>query len=134
MKRHLPRPQLFITRFFQLAQNRDFAESERLLQKIKEKMSGSEWSKGYHLALEGILLALRNKDDKYVFVNRFETNKENFERLEAEFYKRAKNVIEPEFDRGYFSAWADFIRVVKSSGNTTQPIEAANTSGKVEPK
>lgn len=130
MKNQLPLPQLFITRFFQLAQNRDFAESERILQKIKEKMSGSEWSRGYHLALEGILLALRNKDDKYVFINRFEMNKENFERLETEFYGRAKNVIEPEFDRGYFAAWADFIRIAKSTVDSVQSIEAPNTPGK----
>lgn len=123
----MPLPQIFITRFFQLAQNRDFAESDRILQKIKEKMSGSEWSRGYHLALEGILLALRNKDDKYVFVNRLEVNKEKFEKLEAEFYKRAKNLIEPEFDRGYFAAWVDFIRVVKST-NSTQSIETPNTA------
>lgn len=133
MKNQLPLPQLFITRFFQLAQNRDFAESERILQKIKEKMSGSEWSRGYHLALEGILLALRNRDDKYIFVSRIEMNKDNFERLETEFYTRAKNVIEPEFDRGYFSAWADFIRVAKSTGTSVQPIEAPDAAGQMRP-
>lgn len=121
----MPLPQILITRFFQLAQNRDFAESERILQKIKEKTSGSEWSRGYHLALDGILLALRNKDDKYVFVNRLEMNKENFERLEGEFYKRAKDLIEPEFDRGYFAAWADFVRVSRSS-NLSKSIETTN--------
>jgi hypothetical protein len=111
----MPIQQIFVTRFFQLALNRDFAEAERVLDNIKKQMPNSEWSKGYVMALEGMLIAYKSKNDKYAFINKVELDEKNVIRLQEEFTSRAKNLIGSEFDRGYFSAWAELMKFVSKS-------------------
>jgi hypothetical protein len=116
-------PQLLVTRFFQLTFNRGFAEAERVMSTIKEKIPKSEWGRGYTLALAGVLSVQRGRNDRYAFINRLDLSKENLARLQEEFQNKARDLINSEFDRGYLSAWSDMIRFIERSGlqNLSRP-------------
>ncbi len=130
-------PQLLVTRFFQLTFNRDFAAAERILLTIKEKISRSEWGRGYTSALAGVLSAYRGRNDRYAFINRIGLNAENLARLEVEFQDKARDLIYSEFDRGFHSAWSDLVRFIDRSGlqslgrqksGQEQPVQEAEAS------
>jgi hypothetical protein len=108
----MPISRVFVTRFFQLVTNRRFAEAERILERIKLKVQETEWNKGYFQALNGILLAQKSNDDQYAFLPSIDFNNENeLKKYRREFLKQATNKIHADYDRGFFSAWADYMRV-----------------------
>jgi hypothetical protein len=109
----MPIPRVFVARFFQLVTNRRFAEAERILERIKLKIHETEWNRGYFQALQGIVLATKSNDDQYVFLSNVDTNDENeLKRHRREFLKSAKDKLHADYDRGFFSAWADYIRAL----------------------
>lgn len=109
----MPIPRVFVARFFQLVTNRRFAEAERILERIKSKIHETEWNRGYFQALQGIVLATKSNDDQYVFLSNLDTNDENeLKRHRREFLKYAKDKLHADYDRGFFSAWADYIRAL----------------------
>ncbi|KPV63057.1 MAG: hypothetical protein AOA66_1030 [Candidatus Bathyarchaeota archaeon BA2] len=108
----MPISRVFVARFFQLATNRRFAEAERILERIKLKVQETEWNKGYFQALNGILLAQKSNDDQYAFLPSIDFNNENqLKKYRREFLKQARSKIHADYDRGFFSAWADYMRV-----------------------
>lgn len=107
----MPISRVFVTRFFQLATRRRFAEAERVLERIKLKVQETEWNRGYFEALNGILLAQKSNDD-YAFLSNLDLNKEDeLKKYRREFLKQSRNKIHADYDRGFFSAWADYMRV-----------------------
>jgi len=109
----MPVPSALVTRFFQLILNKQFAEAERELERLKQKMHKTEWNRGYFRALYGMLLVRRsNNNDSYAFFAKLDLNdKETLQAYRREFLNHVKNRLHGEFDRGFFAAWADFARV-----------------------
>jgi len=108
----MPISRVFVTRFFQLVTNRRFAEAERVLERIKLKIQETEWNKGYFQALNGILLALKSNDDQYAFLSNMNFENENeLKKYRRDFLKEARSKIHADYDRGFFSAWVDYLRV-----------------------
>ncbi len=119
----MPVPSAMVTRFFQLILNKQFAEAERELERIKQKMHKTEWNRGYFRALYGMLLVRKsNNNDSYAFFAKLDLNdKETLQAYRREFLGHVRNRLHGEFDRGFFAAWADFTRVVsKLDINETQ--------------
>jgi hypothetical protein len=118
----MPISRVFVTRFFQLATRRRFAEAERVLERIKLKVQETEWNRGYFEALNGILLAQKSNDD-YAFLSNLDLNNENeLKKYRREFLKQSRNKIHADYDRGFFSAWADYMRVsIRMRENTEVP-------------
>lgn len=139
MKPTLSPPLELTQKFFERTSNRDFAEAERILIEIKEKIASSIWSQGYFAALQGILTAYKGKDDRYTLVNRLDEIKEKIPILEKDFYDRSKRITESDFDRGFFSAWTDILRFKSKnrSGKEAQPqnqkSETTNGTALTEP-
>lgn len=107
----MPISRVFVTRFFQLATRRRFAEAERVLERIKLKVQETEWNRGYFEALNGILLAYRS-NDTYAFLQNLDLNNESeLKKYRREFLKQSRNKIHADYDRGFFAAWADYMRV-----------------------
>ncbi|MFQ5759311.1 MAG: hypothetical protein ACE5IF_06505 [Candidatus Bathyarchaeia archaeon] len=108
----MPISRVFVIRFFQLVTKRRFAEAERILERIKLKVQETEWNKGYFQALNGILLAQKSNDDQYAFLPNLDLDKEDeLKKYRREFLKQARNKVHADYDRGFFSAWADYMRV-----------------------
>ncbi len=110
----MPISQALVTRYFQLIVNRQFAEAERELERVKQKMQKTEWNRGYFRALYGMYLTRKNNSaDDYAFFSRIDiTDKVALNNYRKEFLTHMGNGLHGDFDRGYFSAWADCMRIL----------------------
>lgn len=133
-------PKIFVKRFYELSLNRDFAEAERILTQVKEKLSNSPWNNGYIQALEGMLTANRAKDDQDLYFNRLQSGKTDIANTIEQIKSRSQNWMSAEFDRGFFTAWADFIdyakkiKIVNSSSVNTQNQKREEQSSSDDPE
>jgi len=109
----MPISSALVTRFFQLLVNRHFAEAERELERIKQKMHKTEWNRGYFRALYGMVIARKSNNDDYAFLSKPDFNDKNVLRnYRKEFQSHVNSKLHGDFDRGFFSAWANFMRVL----------------------
>ena len=107
----MPISRVFVTRFFQLVTRRRFAEAERVLERIKLKIQETEWNRGYFQALNGILLTQKSNDE-YAFLPNIDLNNEDeLKKYRREFLKQSRNKVHADYDRGFFTAWADYMRI-----------------------
>ena len=127
----MPVPQALVTRYFQLISDRQFTEAERELERLKQKMQKTEWNRGYFRALYGMLLSRRTTSDNYSFFSRLDlTDKPALHGYRREFLDHTRNGLHGDFDRGFFSAWADCMRVlarieVAVAASQNQKVEAS---------
>ena len=127
----MPIPQALVTRYFQLLVSRQFTEAERELERLKQKIQRTEWNRGYFRALYGMYLARKNGDGYALFSKIDFTDKESLHAYRREFLDHMRNGLHGDFDRGYFSAWADCMRVLTrmeiqgSQNNNPSDIEKA---------
>jgi hypothetical protein len=127
----MPVPQALVTRYFQLIVNRQFAEAEREMERLKQKMHKTEWNRGYFRALYGMYLAQKS-NDSYAFFTKIDvTDKMALHESKKEFLGHTKNGLHGDFDRGYFSAWADCIRILE---RTKVPASESPTEANDEKK
>lgn len=109
----MPVPATLVTRYFQLITSRQFTEAERELDRIKQKMQKTEWNRGYFRALYGMLLSRKANGDSYAFFPKLDlSDKAALHAYRREFLDHVGSKLHGDFDRGYFSAWADCMRVL----------------------
>jgi hypothetical protein len=109
----MPISQALVTRYFQLIVNRQFTEATRELERLKQKMHKTEWNRGYFRALYGMYLSRKSNGDVYAFFSKLDlTDKEALHGYRREFLEHMRNGLHGDFDRGYFSAWADCMRIL----------------------
>ncbi len=110
----MPISQALVTRYFQLIVARQFAEAERELERVKQKMQKTEWNRGYFRALYGMYLSRKNSaTDEYAFFSKLDfSDKVALNNYRKEFLTHMGNGLHGDFDRGYFSAWADCMRII----------------------
>lgn len=109
----MPISSALVTRFFQLLVNRQFAEAERELERIKQKMHKTEWNRGYFRGLYGMLIARKSNNDDYAFLSKLDFDDGKVLRnYRKEFRGHVKSKLDGDFDRGFFSAWAKFMGVL----------------------
>jgi hypothetical protein len=130
----MPIPQALVTRFFQFIINNQFAEAEKELELIKQKMHKTEWNRGYFKALYGMLLAKKSNgnSNSYSFLAKLDLgDKRAINAYRREFLAHVRNKLHGDFDRGFFAAWAEFMRVL-SKMNIETAITEKISSAKVE--
>ncbi len=109
----MPIPQALVTRYFQLLINRQFAEATRELERLKQKMQKTEWNRGYFRALYGMYLSRKTNSDTYALFSKLDlSDTETLHEYRREFLDHMRNGLHGDFDRGYFSAWADCMRIL----------------------
>jgi len=109
----MPIAQALVTRYFQLVVARQFSEAERELERVKQKMQKTEWNRGYFRALFGMYLTRKNANDDYAFFAKLDlSDKVALNGYRKEFLNHMGNGLHGDFDRGYFSAWADCMRII----------------------
>ncbi|UCH31158.1 MAG: hypothetical protein JSV05_06520 [Candidatus Bathyarchaeota archaeon] len=115
-------PQALTTRYFQLIKNRQFTEAQRELQRIKQKTPKTTWNHGYCKALQGMLLARKSNGNQYTFLQNLNIN-DNAQllRYKKEFQKHLESRFHEDFDRGFFSAWNDYTRLLIKTLEEAQP-------------
>lgn len=128
----MPIAQALVTRYFQLIVSRQFAEAERELERVKQKMQKTEWNRGYFRALYGMYLSRKNTADDYAFFAKVDfSDKVALNDYRKEFLNHMGNGLHGDFDRGYFSAWADCMRII-SRMNIPAPEKPAEEQAKIE--
>jgi hypothetical protein len=132
----MPVPSALVTRYFQLIINRQFTEAERELERLKQKMHKTEWNRGYFRALYGMLLARRsNNNDAYAFFSKLDLNdKTTLNAYKREFSDHVKNRLHGDFDRGFFSAWSDCMRVLSRISVPNNLVASSTVSEKEKSK
>jgi len=129
----LPAPSAMVTRFFQLIREKKFAEAERQLQRLKQKLEENEWNQGYFKALTGMLISAKSNNDMYSFLSKINgKDGKILKEYRKEFIKQVNNRLREEYDRGFFSAWADYIRVLIRIHKKVQKVERASDSPKLD--
>jgi hypothetical protein len=102
-------------------------------------MHKTDWNRGYFRALYGMLLARRsNNDDSYAFFSKLDlSDKPALHFYRREFLDHLRNRLHGDFDRGFFSAWADCMRVlsrieVPGNGNSMVAKSAVSDQKSLE--
>ena len=113
-------PKMLVEKFYRLAFNRNFAEAERLLGRIKNRLPKGDWGKGFLAALEGVLAACRTRDDKYVFVNKLPNDKKQLLKAAKDFRLRKESQVSSDFDKGFFTAW-EYLAKIMAEGKVKRP-------------
>jgi len=110
----MPIAQALVSRYFQLIVSRQFTEAERELERVKQKMQKTDWNRGYFRALYGMLLSRKTSaTDDYAFFSKLDlSDKPTLHAYRKEFLEHMQNGLHGDFDRGYFSAWADCMRIL----------------------
>jgi hypothetical protein len=125
-----PVPKVYTARFFQLITTRQFTEAERILERVKQKMHVSERNRGYFQALYGMLLTQRSNNDRYAFLSGIDlNNKQQLKHFRQEFQGHVESRLHAEYDRGFFEAWADYMRVLPK---LDMPVSTVNTKSVAE--
>ena len=125
----MPIPQALVTRYFQLVVSRQFTEAERELERLKQKMQKTEWNRGYFRALYGMYLSRKSNNDNYALFSKIDvTDKVALHEYKREFLEHTKNGLHGDFDRGYFSAWADCMRILAKM-DIPDPSAASSEKG-----
>lgn len=131
----------YVIRFFQLVTDKQITEAERELLRIKEKIERTEWNHGYYKALQGMLLARRGNSENPAFFATIDPNdKRALLGLKKEFQEKVESRLYPDYDRGYFSAWTDYMSVLKrmppkpavTPNQTLQPQQNNNSEPEEE--
>jgi hypothetical protein len=118
----MPIPSALVTRYFQLLASRQFTEAERELDRIKQMMQKTEWNRGYFRALYGMFLSRKANGDAYAFFSKLDFgDKTALHGYRREFLSHVGNKLHGDFDRGYFSAWADCMRVFSRMNIASTP-------------
>jgi len=126
-----PVPKIYSTRFFQLVTSRQFAEAERVLERIKQKMHVSDRNRGYFQALYGMLLTMKNSD-RHSFLSTMDfTNKKQLKNYRKEFLDHTESRLHDEYDRGYFEAWSDYMKILPKI-EAPAPLNNKNAAKRAE--
>ena len=127
----MPISQALVTRYFQLIVSRQFTEAERELERVKQKMQKTEWNRGYFRALYGIYLSRKNSaTDDYAFFSKMDfSDKVALNNYRKEFLAHMGNGLHGDFDRGYFSAWADCMRIITRMDIPSVPNSNVKAAG-----
>ncbi len=101
---------------------RQFTEAERELDRIKQKMQKTEWNRGYFRALYGMVILRKANGDTYAFFPKLDlSDKAALHGYRREFQEHVGNKLHGDFDRGYFSAWTDCMRVFSRLDSASLP-------------
>jgi ATP/maltotriose-dependent transcriptional regulator MalT len=120
-------PMAHMTRLFQLVSERKFAEAERILERITVKMKKTgqqEFNRGYLEALSGIILTYRSSSESYEFFSNLDMNDiEALKKHYKDFLENSQSRFHADYDKGYFSALSDYMRVVLKTSKGKTEVE-----------
>jgi hypothetical protein len=75
-------------------------------------MHTSNRNRGYFQALYGMLLTMKN-NDRYSFLSTADlNNKKHLKDYRREFLSHMESRLHDEYDRGYFEAWSDYMKIL----------------------
>jgi hypothetical protein len=128
----IPISDALLNSFFQYILDRKFTEAERCLQEIDEKVRGKDYNdykRGFMQALKGILIMLRSNDQNTFLSNLDINDIENLKRYYREFSSSANDGLNADYDRGYFSALAEYMFFIIKHAESKEETQTRNQYG-----
>jgi len=110
---------------FHFLVEKDLPKVERILERIKVDLKKSDWNQGYFNALSGMLSALRSDGEQYSFILKMDA--ENIGGLKKGFLDNSKDFLYTDFDRGFFSAWVDYLNFRENFSSLNTPKDQEKT-------
>jgi len=110
----LPLPKNKLDLFYSHICSRSKTTAKRLLSNISDDNPRLEWTEGYLIALEGMVLSLK---DQHSFLNKVSNNginKKYLLELHGQFETRTQSPLSHAYDQGYFSAWMDLFQTINN--------------------
>lgn len=107
----MPPREKFLLEYGMSLEARQFSNAMHIYEEIRAKLKDDEWSRGYLQALKGIYLVKRS-DDQYAFFSKKNIEIEELKRFVRRFLKNTKSKLLPEFDKGYFTAAAEYTKAL----------------------
>lgn len=87
------------------------SDAEKMLMQLKDILTATPWDQGFYNALEGIFAAFRTKDNPYFYATQIDpSDTKKLKQLRKEFLYESTNPLQNEFDQGFFSAWAEYVK------------------------
>ena len=122
MGKQLSRKEIILAnRVLRLLIDKKLTDAGKVLEKLELTLSEKEWNKGYLNALQGIVLALKSKDSRYVYLNQITpAASKTMEDIRKTFITHVQNPLHKDFDRGFFSAWSDYLKLLKNHNARTR--------------
>ncbi len=111
------------TNFFQLLEQRNLTQAEVVLEKMRQEVKNTEWQRGYVRALRGMLIASRSGDDKRAFINRMKDR--DLREIKKDFTRKSREPLQTSFDRGFFTAWVEYLEFSEKAEPTWRKPEEA---------
>lgn len=101
-------------RYMKLLIDRKITVAEKVLEKIREESSQTQWHRGFYNALEGMVIGLKSRDSRYVYINRIDPKDiQGMKRLKREFSKQLRSSLQGDFDKGFFTAWLEYVKALE---------------------
>ena len=101
--------------YFRLLLKREITSAERQLEHIENNLQDGDLEKGYLTALKGILASVKTKSSRDSLVHQVIGDRKKASSVIKDFNKRSKTRWESDFDKGYFTAWKDYLKVIIKS-------------------
>lgn len=116
-------PSKLLNDFFRAVLEKRFSKAEGIIQEIEAEIKGErgEFESGFIQALKGIMLMYRS-NDRYTFLNNVDLSNVDFiKRCQHEFSERSRRKLHGDYDRGYFSALAEYLNFMIEALDELKP-------------
>ncbi|MBS7640009.1 MAG: hypothetical protein QW804_03080 [Candidatus Bathyarchaeia archaeon] len=131
----IPISSSLLNNIFQLIMDRRFSEAERNLDEVVAKLGEEgrdEFKRGFIKALKGIILMYRSNEQESFIRTLDPNNIDSLKRYLEEFTRNSRDMLQGEYDRGYFLALANYIRFMLRRAGSGREDKAEDDGGLVE--
>jgi len=105
--------------FFDTFTERKFPHSEKYVTAMTNIPSDNEYNQGYIQALRGMLISTRSGDERD-YINKTTFTKSVIQKERENYISHIKNPISSSWDKGYFSAWLDYLTYLSKDMEKTR--------------
>lgn len=106
---------VLVNQYLKLIADRKLTDARRNLEVLRQTLADKEWRKGYYHALQGMSLALRSRDPRYVYISQINSagDPKDFDVVRRKLLEQSRNSLQKDFDKGFFTAWSDYLKILK---------------------
>ena len=122
-----------VVRYLELLIEKRLSEAEKKLTQLREKNDSSDWTRGYLKALDGLLLSYRTESNTYIHFPAVNMEK-RLKALKKDFQQISTNELHADYDRGYFKALVEYLKVVErmEPWDSTHSVEKSESNPSME--
>ncbi|ANF22534.1 hypothetical protein [Thermococcus piezophilus] len=119
----MPAREMRMEMFFRALLRRDFSKAKTHLEKLQKMVGSDEWGRGYGKAITGFMSAIKDNDPDALIVQLIkEHDREKAEKLLKHFGGILEHDFRDEYERGYYTAWIEFLKAYLSQKALTQKL------------